>query len=69
MFKLHLNICWVPGMAQTMGTSIVFSVLLEILLLWVWRVVLLCFYSSSACDMLGTGLGIRIQEFKRGGVT
>lgn len=39
LFKLHLNICWVPGMAQTTGTSIVFSVLLEILLLWVWSCV------------------------------
>lgn len=46
LFKLHLSICWVPGMAQTTGTSIVFSVLLEILLLWVWRVVLLFLFQQ-----------------------
>lgn len=68
LFKLHLNICWLPLRAKIIGYHhYVSSVYFEILLFCIY-VVYFCFYSRSADGTLDIGLQIHVKIFKRTGI-
>lgn len=68
LFKLQLNICWLPLGAKIIGYHYcVSSVYFEILLFCIY-VVYFFFYSRNAGGTLDLGLQIHVKIFKRTGV-